>query len=68
MPVAPSTVRPTGSRHNAPRGPARGRWLRGTAVASAVLTAWTAAPSAAAPLPPRCRRKPYGPVTAQASS
>ncbi|WP_239148370.1 tannase/feruloyl esterase family alpha/beta hydrolase [Streptomyces anulatus] len=51
MPVAPSTVRPTGSRHDAPRGPARGRWLRGTAVAAAVLTAWTAAPSAAAPLP-----------------
>ncbi|MFE3401693.1 3-hydroxybutyrate oligomer hydrolase family protein [Streptomyces anulatus] len=51
MPVAPSTVRPIGSRHDAPRGPARGRWLRRTAVAAAVLTAWTAAPSAAAPLP-----------------
>ncbi|MFE7368554.1 3-hydroxybutyrate oligomer hydrolase family protein [Streptomyces anulatus] len=56
MPVAPSTVRPTGSRHDAPRGPARGRWLRGTAVAAAVLTAWTAAPSAAAPLPPEAVR------------
>ncbi|MFD7122983.1 MULTISPECIES: 3-hydroxybutyrate oligomer hydrolase family protein [Streptomyces] len=56
MPVAPSTVRPTGSRHDAPRGPARGRWLRGTAVAAAVLTAWTAAPSAAAPLPPQAVR------------
>ncbi|OKJ54630.1 3-hydroxybutyrate oligomer hydrolase family protein [Streptomyces sp. CB02115] len=56
MPVAPSTVRPTGSRHDAPRGPARGRWLRGTAVAAAVLIAWTAAPSAAAPLPPEAVR------------
>ncbi|MEU2577429.1 tannase/feruloyl esterase family alpha/beta hydrolase [Streptomyces anulatus] len=56
MPVAPSTVRPTGSRHDAPRGPARGRWLRGTAVAAAVLAAWTAAPSAAAPLPPEAVR------------
>ncbi|MFI7086725.1 3-hydroxybutyrate oligomer hydrolase family protein [Streptomyces anulatus] len=56
MPVAPSTVRPTGSRHDAPRVPARGRWLRGTAVAAAVLTAWTAAPSAAAPLPPEAVR------------
>ncbi|WP_426499817.1 3-hydroxybutyrate oligomer hydrolase family protein [Streptomyces sp. D54] len=56
MPVAPSTIRPTGSRHDAPRGPARGRWLRGTAVAAAVLTAWTAAPSAAAPLPPEAVR------------
>ncbi|MFH9758137.1 3-hydroxybutyrate oligomer hydrolase family protein [Streptomyces anulatus] len=56
MPVAPPTVRHTGSRHDAPRGPARGRWLRGTAVAAAVLTAWTAAPSAAAPLPPEAGR------------
>ncbi|WP_424918098.1 3-hydroxybutyrate oligomer hydrolase family protein [Streptomyces sp. wa1064] len=56
MPVAPPTVRPTGSRHDAPRGPARGRWLRGTAVAAAVLTAWAAAPSAAAPLPPEAVR------------
>ncbi|MFC8627870.1 3-hydroxybutyrate oligomer hydrolase family protein [Streptomyces anulatus] len=56
MPVAPSTVRHTGSRHDAPRGPARGRWLRGTAVAAAVLTAGTAAPSAAAPLPPEAVR------------
>ncbi|MER7548759.1 tannase/feruloyl esterase family alpha/beta hydrolase [Streptomyces anulatus] len=56
MPVAPSTVRPIGSRHDAPRGPARGRWLRRTAVAAAVLTAWTAAPSAAAPLPPEAVR------------
>lgn len=56
MPVAPSTVRHTGSRHDAPRGPARGRWLRGAAVAAAVLTAWTAAPSAAAPLPPEAVR------------
>ncbi|MFI5920844.1 3-hydroxybutyrate oligomer hydrolase family protein [Streptomyces anulatus] len=56
MPVAPPTVRPTGSRHDAPLGPARGRWLRGTAVAAAVLTAGTAAPSAAAPLPPEAVR------------
>ncbi|WP_306472868.1 MULTISPECIES: 3-hydroxybutyrate oligomer hydrolase family protein [Streptomyces] len=56
MPVAPSTVRHTGPRHDAPRGTARGRWLRGTAVAAAVLTAWAAAPSAAAPLPPDARR------------
>lgn len=52
MPVAPPAVRHTGSRHDRPRGPARGRWLRGAAVAAALLTAWTAAPSAAAPLSP----------------
>ncbi|MGW6290446.1 3-hydroxybutyrate oligomer hydrolase family protein [Streptomyces sp. NPDC055107] len=56
MPVDPSTVRRTGPRHDATRGPARGRWLRGTATAAAVLAVGAAAPSAAAPLPPDAAR------------
>ncbi|MFI1780921.1 3-hydroxybutyrate oligomer hydrolase family protein [Streptomyces rubiginosohelvolus] len=46
---APPAPRRAGPRHDAARRPPRGRWLRGAAVAAAVLTAWTAAPSAAAP-------------------
>ncbi|MET8879711.1 3-hydroxybutyrate oligomer hydrolase family protein [Streptomyces rubiginosohelvolus] len=46
---APPAPRRAGPRHDAARRSRRGRWLRGAAVAAAVLTAWTAAPSAAAP-------------------
>ncbi|MFD8471127.1 3-hydroxybutyrate oligomer hydrolase family protein [Streptomyces globisporus] len=48
-PPAPPAPLRTGPPHDAARRPRRGRWLRGAAVAAAVLTAWTAAPSAAAP-------------------
>ncbi|MEV7952060.1 3-hydroxybutyrate oligomer hydrolase family protein [Streptomyces rubiginosohelvolus] len=48
-PPAPPAPRRAGPRHDDARRPPRGRWLRGAAVAAAVLTAWTAAPSAAAP-------------------
>ncbi|MCQ1578691.1 3-hydroxybutyrate oligomer hydrolase family protein [Streptomyces parvus] len=48
-PPAPPAPQRAGPRHDGARRPPRGRWLRGAAVAAAVLTAWTAAPSAAAP-------------------
>ncbi|MGO1023485.1 3-hydroxybutyrate oligomer hydrolase family protein [Streptomyces rubiginosohelvolus] len=49
MLTPPPAPRRAGPRHDDARRPPRGRWLRGAAVAAAVLTAWTAAPSAAAP-------------------